>query len=45
VPSALESSPLRGPAGNREFLMRLTRAGSPVDDARIEEVLAEDDQP
>ncbi len=45
VPSALASSPLRGPAGNREFLMRLTRAGSAVDDARIEEVLAEDDQP
>ncbi|MBV8531732.1 MAG: TlyA family RNA methyltransferase [Candidatus Eremiobacteraeota bacterium] len=35
------ASPLRGPAGNREFLMELRRAGDPFDDARVEAVLGE----
>ena len=35
------SSPLLGPAGNREFLMRLHREGTAVDDAKIEGVVAE----
>jgi 23S rRNA (cytidine1920-2'-O)/16S rRNA (cytidine1409-2'-O)-methyltransferase len=42
VPVALTASPLLGPAGNREFLMELRRAGDPFDDARIEAVLAEE---
>jgi 23S rRNA (cytidine1920-2'-O)/16S rRNA (cytidine1409-2'-O)-methyltransferase len=42
VPTALAASPLRGPAGNREFLMELRREGDPVDDARIDAVVAED---
>ncbi|HYL26950.1 MAG TPA: TlyA family RNA methyltransferase, partial [Candidatus Nitrosotalea sp.] len=42
VPVALAESPLRGPAGNREFLMELRRAGAPFDDARLEEVLGEE---
>ena len=41
VPVALVASPLRGPAGNREFFMELRFAGQPVDDARIAEVVAE----
>lgn len=41
VPIALISSPLWGPAGNREFLMRMRRTGTPVDDARIDAVVAE----
>jgi 23S rRNA (cytidine1920-2'-O)/16S rRNA (cytidine1409-2'-O)-methyltransferase len=41
VPIALTASPLLGPAGNREFLLELRRDGSPVGDARIEEVLVE----
>jgi 23S rRNA (cytidine1920-2'-O)/16S rRNA (cytidine1409-2'-O)-methyltransferase len=41
VPVALTASPLLGPAGNREFLMEIRRGGEPVDDARIEAVLAE----
>ena len=40
--TALVASPLRGPAGNREFFMELRRRGATVEDARIEEVLAED---
>ena len=41
-PSALTASPLLGPAGNREFLIELRRAGTPFDDARIDAVLDED---
>jgi 23S rRNA (cytidine1920-2'-O)/16S rRNA (cytidine1409-2'-O)-methyltransferase len=41
VPAGLAASPLVGPAGNREFLMLVRREGEPVDDARIEAVLAE----
>jgi len=41
VPVALAGSPLRGPAGNREFFMELRRTGIPFEDARIEEVLDE----
>jgi 23S rRNA (cytidine1920-2'-O)/16S rRNA (cytidine1409-2'-O)-methyltransferase len=41
VPVALAGSPLRGPAGNREFFMELRRAGMPFEDARIQEVLDE----
>ena len=39
--AALTGSPLLGPAGNREFLVRIVRSGAGIDDARIEEVLAE----
>jgi 23S rRNA (cytidine1920-2'-O)/16S rRNA (cytidine1409-2'-O)-methyltransferase len=41
VPVGLTSSPLIGPAGNREFLMELRRHGEPFDDARLEAVLGE----
>jgi 23S rRNA (cytidine1920-2'-O)/16S rRNA (cytidine1409-2'-O)-methyltransferase len=41
VPVALTASPLRGPAGNREFFVELRGAGTPFPDARIEEVLDE----
>jgi 23S rRNA (cytidine1920-2'-O)/16S rRNA (cytidine1409-2'-O)-methyltransferase len=41
VPVALSPSPLRGPAGNREFFMELRGAGKPFEDARIERVLDE----
>ena len=41
APVALTASPLLGPAGNREFLMDLRRAGTPFDDARVEAVLDE----
>lgn len=41
VPVALVSSPLLGPAGNREFLAEIRHQGTPVDDARIAAVLAE----
>jgi 23S rRNA (cytidine1920-2'-O)/16S rRNA (cytidine1409-2'-O)-methyltransferase len=34
-------SPLLGPAGNREFLMRLRRGGQSVDDAKIDALVAE----
>ncbi|HEV8022512.1 MAG TPA: TlyA family RNA methyltransferase [Candidatus Lustribacter sp.] len=34
-------SPLRGPAGNVEFFYRIARDGTPVDDARIETLVAE----
>lgn len=40
-PVALVESPLRGPAGNREFFMELRRRGRPFEDARIDEVLGE----
>jgi len=41
VPVGLVASPLLGPAGNREFLMELRRAGHAIGDARIDEVVAE----
>lgn len=37
----LLSSPLLGPAGNREFLMRLRRDGGAVSDAKIAQLVAE----
>lgn len=43
VPVSLAESPLRGPAGNREFLLELRRDGRPFDDARLETVLGEGD--
>jgi 23S rRNA (cytidine1920-2'-O)/16S rRNA (cytidine1409-2'-O)-methyltransferase len=43
VATALIVSPLRGPAGNREFLVRLSRSGAPFDDARIDAVLDEEE--
>jgi len=39
--TALTASPLLGPAGNREFLLELRRAGDPLPDARIDEALGE----
>jgi len=42
VPVALTASPLRGPAGNREFLIELRREGLPFDDARLEAVVGEE---
>jgi 23S rRNA (cytidine1920-2'-O)/16S rRNA (cytidine1409-2'-O)-methyltransferase len=39
IPTALTASPLVGPAGNREFLLRLGRRGEAVPDTRIEEVV------
>jgi 23S rRNA (cytidine1920-2'-O)/16S rRNA (cytidine1409-2'-O)-methyltransferase len=41
VTVAAIASPLRGPAGNREFLFEMRRDGEPIDDARIEELAAE----
>jgi 23S rRNA (cytidine1920-2'-O)/16S rRNA (cytidine1409-2'-O)-methyltransferase len=41
VAVALTASPLRGPAGNREFFAELRHRGVSFDDARIDEVLAE----
>jgi len=41
IPVALCSSPLLGPAGNREFFLALRREGEPVDDERIDAVLDE----
>jgi 23S rRNA (cytidine1920-2'-O)/16S rRNA (cytidine1409-2'-O)-methyltransferase len=35
------ASPLRGPAGNVEFFYRIAREGTPVDDARIDALVAE----
>ncbi len=35
------ASPLRGPAGNVEFFFRVARDGAPVDDARLEQLVAE----
>jgi 23S rRNA (cytidine1920-2'-O)/16S rRNA (cytidine1409-2'-O)-methyltransferase len=43
APTALTASPLRGPAGNREFFMELRREGTPFDDARLGAVLGEED--
>lgn len=39
IPTAFTASPLVGPAGNREFLLRLGRRGEPVPDSRIDEVV------
>lgn len=39
--TGVTGSPLLGPAGNREFLMRLQWDGEPVSDAKIEQVVAE----
>lgn len=41
VPVSLVASPLRGPAGNREFFVELRRRGVLFDDARIDGVVAE----
>lgn len=38
--TGLAESPLRGPAGNREFFMQLRRDGSPVSDERFDAVAA-----
>jgi 23S rRNA (cytidine1920-2'-O)/16S rRNA (cytidine1409-2'-O)-methyltransferase len=38
---ALAESPLRGPAGNREFLAELRRGAESIDDARIDALFAE----
>lgn len=42
VPVAVASSPLLGPAGNREFFIELRRKGESFDDARLEQVLGEE---
>jgi 23S rRNA (cytidine1920-2'-O)/16S rRNA (cytidine1409-2'-O)-methyltransferase len=39
---ALTASPLLGPAGNREFLIRLRSEGKTIDDAEIDAVVAEE---
>ncbi|MBV8373505.1 MAG: TlyA family RNA methyltransferase [Candidatus Eremiobacteraeota bacterium] len=41
IPVALTPSPLRGPAGNREFFVELRHEGIAFDDARVDAVLAE----
>lgn len=41
VATGLTASPLVGPAGNREFLLELRRAGESLADARIDEALGE----
>lgn len=41
-PVALTASPLLGPAGNREFLIRLRAAGEAIADAEIDAVVAEE---
>ncbi len=38
---ALVASPLRGPAGNREFLVQLRREGTPLNDDAIDAVVGE----
>jgi len=38
---ALTASPLRGPAGNKEFLLRLRRSGSAIGDEVIDAALSE----
>jgi len=35
------ASPLKGPAGNVEFFYRIARDGAPIDDARIDALVAE----
>jgi 23S rRNA (cytidine1920-2'-O)/16S rRNA (cytidine1409-2'-O)-methyltransferase len=42
---ALVASPLRGPAGNREFLIHARRGGQRIADAEIDAVVAEDTAP
>ncbi|MGC8486546.1 MAG: TlyA family RNA methyltransferase, partial [Candidatus Baltobacteraceae bacterium] len=41
VPTALIASPLKGPAGNREFLLELQRTGESLAEGRIDEVVGE----
>jgi 23S rRNA (cytidine1920-2'-O)/16S rRNA (cytidine1409-2'-O)-methyltransferase len=41
----LVASPLLGPAGNREFLIRLHRGGEPVSDAKIDALVDEGSSP
>lgn len=41
VATGLVASPLRGPAGNREFFAELRREGTPVDTKQIAEVVCE----
>jgi 23S rRNA (cytidine1920-2'-O)/16S rRNA (cytidine1409-2'-O)-methyltransferase len=43
VPVGLVASPLRGPAGNREFLAELRRSGDFLEDARIDAVVDEEE--
>jgi 23S rRNA (cytidine1920-2'-O)/16S rRNA (cytidine1409-2'-O)-methyltransferase len=38
----LEASPLRGPAGNREFFLAMRREGRPIGNERVGEVIAEE---
>ena len=40
-PAALIASPLKGPAGNREFLLELRRSGDSLAEGRIDEVVGE----
>ena len=42
--AAVIASPLRGPAGNREFLIELARGAAPIDDERIDRVVGEGTQ-
>ena len=42
VAVGLTASPLRGPAGNREFLMLLRHEGMPLEDARLDAVVDEE---
>ena len=42
--NALTASPLRGPAGNREFLMEIRPEGQSIDDDRINAVVGESAQ-
>jgi 23S rRNA (cytidine1920-2'-O)/16S rRNA (cytidine1409-2'-O)-methyltransferase len=42
VAVGLTASPLRGPAGNREFLMLLRHEGIPLEDARLDAVVDEE---
>jgi 23S rRNA (cytidine1920-2'-O)/16S rRNA (cytidine1409-2'-O)-methyltransferase len=41
--TSLIASPLRGPAGNREFLIELRREGTPIADERIDRIVGEGD--
>jgi 23S rRNA (cytidine1920-2'-O)/16S rRNA (cytidine1409-2'-O)-methyltransferase len=41
TPRALTASPLRGPAGNVEFFMLISREGTPVGEAEIEQSTAQ----
>jgi 23S rRNA (cytidine1920-2'-O)/16S rRNA (cytidine1409-2'-O)-methyltransferase len=41
IATNVTASPLRGPAGNREFLLELRREGVSLEDARIDEAVGE----